>query len=252
MVYMVFGSIAITCCPALALFRTAGMQNLPTKAEVLVLDFDNCLILDPETREGSEDLKKSAWFRVFPYEPGELSQAIDEAYRQIAGGKGDRRDVVRFVLQRCGVLQVDEEEITRYCDSFNTLVQEGILQIGVSQEIRDTLAELNVRRIPLYINSASPAEFVEQSLKALRIFHHFKGIYGTPWTKEGNLRKIIHAEGVDPQQVIFVDDSAIAWNIAQAVGCQFIGIHTKANTAWHNGDTPFLVIRKLSELLEFF
>ena len=105
MVYMVFGSIAITCCPALALFRTAGMQNLPTKAEVLVLDFDNCLILDPETREGSEDLKKSAWFRVFPYEPGELSQAIDEAYRQIAGGKGDRRDVVRFVLQRCGVLR---------------------------------------------------------------------------------------------------------------------------------------------------
>ncbi len=228
------------------------MQNLPTKAEVLVLDFDNSLILDPETREGSEDLKKSVWFKVFPYEPGELTQAIDEAYRQIAGGKGDRRDVVRIVLHRFGDLQVDEEEINRYCDRFNTLVQEGILQIGVTQETRDTLAELNVRRISLYINSASPAESVEQSLKALRIFHYFKGIYGTPWTKEENLRKIIQAEGVDPLQVIFVDDSAIAWNIAQAVGCRFIGIHTKTNTAWHNGDMPFPVIRKLSELLEFF
>lgn len=215
---------------------------------VLVLDFDNCLVLDPHTRVGSEELKKSAWFTVFPYEPAVLSQVIDEANQKNAGGRGDRRDVVRLVLEHFAG-KASDNEITRYCDLFNKEVQARILQIGVSRDTRDTLAQLYELEIPLYINTGTPTVPIEQSLKTLGIFYFFKGVFGRPGNKEENLLRIIANEGVEPDQVIFVDDSAKAWEIAQRVGCRFVGMQTKANTAWHHG-TLFPLIYRLSELLE--
>lgn len=142
---------------------------------VLVLDFDNCLVLDPHTRTGSEELKKSAWLTVFPYEPAVLSQVIDEANQKIAGGRGDRRDVVRIVLEHFAG-KASDNEIARYCDLFNKEAQAKILQIGVSRDTLDTLAQLYELDMPLYINTATPTEAVKESLRALGILYFFKGV----------------------------------------------------------------------------
>lgn len=219
--------------------------------KVAAFDFDNCIVLDENTREGSEELKDHAWFVVFPdYKREILEPVIEEVKQSIVGGKGDRQDIVKRVLE---YFNFPEDkipyEVTRLCELFNASVQEGIKQINISPEVRVALAELS-DRLPLYVNTATPREAVLESLEALKIAKFFKGVYGRPRTKVDNLRQILAVEAIRAEELLFVDDQPSGWKITQEIGCSFVGMHTARNKLWHNHLQPFPIIRSLIELVE--
>lgn len=219
------------------------------KVKVVVLDFDNCIALDEMTCEGSEEIKDHAWFEVFAeYAPDALAPVMDAAKLAIAGGKGDRKDIVRGVLNHFGWPETEiPDEISRRCDRFNVIVQENIKRIRISPSKRDSLAELS-GRLPLYLNTATPREAIIETLETFGLTALFKGVYGRPGTKAGNLQAIIAAERVKPDEVLFVDDQPSAYEVAKEVGCQFVGIRTKRVRLWHEKSQPFPLISSLTEL----
>ncbi|HUW22026.1 MAG TPA: HAD family hydrolase [Candidatus Bathyarchaeia archaeon] len=220
------------------------------KIKVIVLDFDNCIVLDPTTRRGSEEVKDQAWCKVFTeYDPEELEKVIAEAQEQIKGGKGDRRDIVRLVCKHFGIPEEKiPTEIEYRCEAFNAIVQVGILQIGVSPENRQAIKILS-GKMPVYINTATPKEQSLESLAALEL-GGFKDVYGRPGNKVENLKTIIERESIDPSKILYVGDSENDWQAAQAVGCRFIGVQTARNTAWQGKQQEFPVIHSLAEILE--
>lgn len=219
--------------------------------KVVAFNFDNCLVLDYNTREGSEELKDRAWFVVFPdYKRKILEPVIEEVKRSITGGKGDRRDIVKRVLKHFNFPEDKIPcEITRRCEMFNEFVQKGIKQVNISPEVRVALSELS-DHLPLYVNTATPREAVLESLKALKIAKFFKGVYGRPGTKADNLRQILAVEAIQAEELLFVDDQPSGWKIAQEIGCSFVGMHTARNNLWHNHPQPFPIIRSLIELVK--
>lgn len=219
---------------------TLYMQNI----KVVILDFDNTLILDEASGVGSEEKKHDAWYGVFPEIPADtLSTRLDELQRKIVGGKGDRMDIIRALCADVGAPE-DGAEYARRNESFNAKVQEGVLEIGMSTEKREVLRAL-AGRYKLYLNSATLLPALRESLDALGIGDVFIGIYGRPGTKESNLREIIAHAQVNPQDVLCVDDQPKAYEIARAVGCQFIGMRTSA-VQWPE-DGP----RTVGSLMEF-
>lgn len=222
---------------------------------VLVLDADNCIFLNDKTGRGSEEVKDEAWYLVYPeYSREQLDAAMKAAKENLssfAAGKADRQDLVREVCRYFNVPEKQvEDEIVQRCDVFNRVVQKGIREIGISEQTRTVLAEL-ARRMPVYVNTATPLEAVIESLEALGLFSLLKGVYGRPGTKLSNMQDIIELECVDPIEVLFVDDQPTGWAVAQEVGCRFVGIYTARNTAWHETLQPFSIIRSLAELPAF-
>lgn len=220
--------------------------------KVLVLDFDNCLILDQKTRKGSEELKDSAWFEVFPeYDPDVLKSVIEAAKKDFAGGKGDRNDLVISLCHHFGIdeSKIKEESIKRM-NHFDEVVQRGIKEIGIPRKTREFLSDL-LSKIPIYLNTATPTENVLESLKLLGLEKIFKRIYGRPGIKLENMKAILASEPVNPNEVLFVDDQESGHQIAEEVGCKFIGIHTAKNKVWHNSLQPFPIIYSLHELSNF-
>lgn len=225
---------------------------MPTKTKVIVLDMDNCILLDDTTGKGSEELKDEAWFEIYPeYERAALEPALEEAKKIAAGGKGDRKDIVRWLCRHFGVPEdkIPAEIILR-CDNFNNVVQNGIKNLEISERTRKSLALLSLRA-PLYVNTATPRENAQESLEALGLSTFFKEILGRPGTKIGNLRDIISRENIDPNELLFVDDQYGGYLAAEEAGCRFVGIHTAKNKAWHNTPQPFPIIRLLEELNKF-
>lgn len=219
------------------------------KFKVVVLDFDNCLILDPKTRTGSEELKDEAWYAVFAEYPREqLTPVLAQAQREIAGGKGDRRDVVKKVLAHFGHSEQNNNEVDFRCGRFNNIVRQGIMRIGISDDARHALSALSTR-VSMHLNTATPIIPARELLRDLGIEQYFKGVYGRPGTKVDNLRAIISAEEADPNQVLFVDDTEAGAKAAHEVGCQFVGINTARNNAWHGRNTPFPIIHSLLEIV---
>ena len=219
-----------------------------SKIRVLVLDFDNCIILDEKTRTGSEEIKDEAWFNVFPeIERVELEPVLEKIKKEIAGGKGDRRDIA---LRVCNHFNISTAifGIELRCMAFNEFVQNGIKKIGVSERTREAISALS-KKIPLYINSATPASAVMESIKALDFQTYFRGVYGHPETKVENLRNIVELEGIAASELLFVGDQESDLVAAVKVDCQFVGMHTARNKTWHNIPHPFPLIFSLAELI---
>ena len=217
---------------------------------VIVFDFDNCIALNAQTGEGSEEIKDRAWFRVFPepdYDSYDLGCIIEKTKLKIAGGRGDRNDIVAAILEYYGFSE-DRilEEIIRRCEQFDEVVQEGILELGVSLEVRGALEALS-KRATLYINTATPRAPMVKTLEALGLRGFFKGVYGRPGTKVSNLQRIATVEDVPFDQILFVGDMPGDYMAGKAVGCRFIGVRTKRNNAWYV-EQPFPVIGSVAEL----
>ncbi|OHB10903.1 MAG: hypothetical protein A3G05_02165 [Candidatus Zambryskibacteria bacterium RIFCSPLOWO2_12_FULL_45_14] len=217
--------------------------------KVLILDFDNCLILDQKTREGSEELKDKAWFEVFSeYDPDILKSMIETAKKEFVGGKGDRNGLIISLCRRFGIedSKIKEESIKRL-SHFDEIMQRGIKEIGISKEVRDFLSTFS-SKISIYLNTATPVENASRSLDLLGIREFFKGIYGRPGTKLDNMKAILASEPVNPDEILFVDDQEDSRQIAKELGCKFVGIHTARNKVWHENPQPFPIIRSIEEL----
>ena len=219
--------------------------------KAIALDFDNCIALNYETRMGSEEIKDEAWFKIFPeYDRGALEPVLEKVKKEIAGGKGDRKDIVKRVCEHFGISETKiQDEVIKRCDGFNRVVQEGIARLGISPQTAEDLATLS-KKIPLFVNTATPREGALESLDALGVRHYFKEVYGRPGTKINNLKDIISSEAIAPYELLFVDDQESGYNAAREVYCSFVGIHTARNKAWHDVmKLPFPLIFYLRELL---
>lgn len=213
------------------------------KPKVLVLDFDNVIILDPKTRQGSQEVKDGAWISVFPFEKDKLLPILEKAEKEISGGRGDRRDIVRIVLEHFGITATSEL-IEKYCEKFDQVLQEGIMRIGVSSSTRSALKKL-ASQVPLYINTATPTKTIAKSLTSLNIVDLFKQVYGRPGTKVENLQNIIRQEQTTPDKIMFIGDQMSDYLAAYTVGCQFVGMHTAKNK-WEK--EKFQIIYSLEEI----
>lgn len=219
------------------------------RIKVIVLDADNCIFLNEETREGSEEIKDRAWFELFSeYDQKKLNEVIENAKHDIAGGRGDRNDIARRVLEHFGFTtsQVADEVIKR-CELFDVIVQRQIVSIPIRKEVYEVLKKLS-GHFALYLNTATPRDSILKTLDILNL-NIFKGVYGRPGTKVENLRAIINSEAIQPEKMLFVGDMQSDCNAAQDVGCRFVGIHTKRNWPWGEAQS-FPIISSLTELEE--
>lgn len=223
------------------------MRKLP----VIVFDFDNCIALDPRTGEGSEEIKDRAWYAVFPeYNHGALKVILGSAQRAIAGGRGDRKDVASMVLTHFGFKGCVSEEAIARCERFDAVVQEGILALGISPEVKNALRSLS-EKTHLYINTATPREPMVRTLNALGLSPYFKGVYGRPGTKVTNLGRIATMEDALFDRIVFVGDATGDYEAAKIVGCNFIGVRTMRNISWYNPQR-FHTVRSVDEVEALF
>lgn len=223
------------------------MQN---NIHAVIFDFDNVLVLRLDGT-GSEEVKDNAWPQVFGAKWETLKPVFSEIVQRFSGGRGSRFDIAQSALKHLGVPEQEIiPEAERMCRHFNKIVQAGIVEIGVSPEVRGVLEKI-AGRLPLFINSATPTAAMHETLEKLGIAHFFREVYGQEGGKTESIRRAMTAIGtVHPEHVLFVGDSPTDYEAAQTVGCQFIGVATGRN-GWGMGRQSFPVISGVHELEQF-
>lgn len=206
---------------------------------ILIVDCDNTLVLNLETRTGSEELKEEAWYAVFPEWSREtLAPVLGEAIASIRGGvRGNRFDIARMVCQRFGIPDEDRErEVVKRCSRYDEATQAAVSAVGVPESTRQFLSDMRYRRIPVYLATARPRESVVTSLRTLGLLPHFTEIYGYPHGKEEIFKKVALIEGVQPNEVLVVDDQPEVGRLAQSLGCRFALMYTARIAARYQPD----------------
>ena len=207
-----------------------------------VFDFDGVIV------RRSEFFKHDAWSEIFSDYGAPGVEAVHEGVRLYGGGRGgDRFDILRHAFQTLGE---SEDRISTLVDEtaqkYNELVQEKMIEAGVLDEDRAVLERIS-KRVPLYINSATPKQALERTVENLRLRSFIVGVLGRPNTKVENLKYVAEEQGIEPSEILFIGDADTDYKAGQEFGCRFIGLSNDWNM-WKKGEKPFTVISSLNEI----
>lgn len=190
------------------------MLNNPCRYDAIVFDFDGTLI-------DSAHIKTWAFGKLFECYGEDIVREVTAWHRRHEG-------ISRFIKFRywhehlLGKLYTEEIGAS-LSNSFSQLVVDEIVKAPYVAGAMPFL-EKYYQKLPLYIASGTPTSELHQILERRHMRHYFKGIYGSPETKENILRKISIDNKWLPKRILMVGDAISDWESAVAVGTDFFGI----------------------------
>lgn len=202
----------------------------------VVLDFDDTIVM-------SETLKRQLWYDMVD---DKHHQEVSEVYA--SKPFKDRYDLAEYFSEISGVAK--NTLLGQYdaaLDKFFTS-QKGVVN-GVIPFFDHLSGMGNPEEggVGIYINSATPAEFLGKAVEQTGIAHYFRGIYGNPHLKAEHLRRAMADCGATPDETVMIGDSLSDMQGAGDVGCHFIGVDFD-DSGKLNG-TGCLLIRDYGEML---
>lgn len=208
----------------------------------IAFDFDG--VISP----GGELLKLRAWDLLATTENEQFQKELIATRTALVDGKRNRFSVISATLSACGFSAESIPLATeQLAGRYNDIVQKLLFETGIPVSTHETLATLS-SKLPLYINSATPENAVQESCERLGVRKFFKKIFGQPTGKVENLQRILATEHITPHELLFVGDSPIDVGAAHACGCSFIGIANASNN-WSLKES-FSTISSIEELYE--
>ena len=218
--------------------------------KVIALDMDNCILLNPATGTGSEELKAETWKTILPalfpkYTWNFLEQLLNDALKNKKVKNIYRDNIAEFIIEKLGEegIEIGKEKII---SKFNETLSEKILQLSIPKSIFETIEKI-ATKYPIYINTATEPDYGKEILHKLKISQYFKEILGLPYSKKENLEKICTKENVKSNEILFVDDSPKNAELAKKFNYQFIGVKTKKYSDWDY--TKYKLISSLDDLV---
>ncbi len=202
-----------------------------------VFDFDGVLA-------DSNQIKIDSFVETLPENEQKLRRLMKEMYDPAKV----RDEMFAAVLKAQGR---SPEAVARlgalYTKQYGQTVQDAIVRRGARPEAKAVLERLLAAGHTLYINSDTPEDALKQCVEALGLASFFKAVLGRPASKEENLEKIAHAEGVGPDRILFFADGESDLRAARHFGCRFIGLRNEFNH-WTDHE-EFTTVGSIEELV---
>ena len=197
--------------------------------KAVVFDFDGVIV-------DSNRLKRDSFFSLFP-QTRSTAAVIAEVLSHSRGKS--RFEIVREILLCLGKQTNDVERLVLYyAEEYNKKVQRGIAEIGLKEDVSESLAVLSCK-YHLYLNSSTYRPALYETIAKLEISPFFQKIYGGPPPKEDNLKKIMAMENAIGKEIVVVGDSEEDYQSAVAGRCFFIGISNEFN-GWREEGFPMI------------
>lgn len=186
----------------------------------VAFDFDGTLA-------DSNEIKRQAFFDVVgEHDPD--GSVVAEVLDRIR--PGDRYAVsltiARLLRERGRLAPGEDPEFwsQHWADAYTKACETGVSTCPEIPGAAAALAWLNRKRIPRYVNSATPEVPLRRILKLRGMDHLFAGVFGGPTGKVENLKAIVAHAGCESEAVLFVGDGEDDREAAESFGCPFVGV----------------------------
>ncbi|HET7568249.1 MAG TPA: HAD family hydrolase [Gaiellaceae bacterium] len=180
---------------------------------VLALDFDGVVV-------ESVDLKNRAFGELFrDTHPDKVEEVV--AF-QIANVGLSRFEKFPRIYEEILGRPFPEGESERLDAALTALVYDGVATCAFVPGARE-LIERVAGELPVYVASATPEDEVRSLVEARGLAPFVRAAYGSPTRKADSLRRIASEAGCEPEDVLFVGDSASDQRAARESGVRFVG-----------------------------
>ena len=182
---------------------------------LFVFDFDG-VIAD------SIEVKTEAFYEIYKNFGQEIAEKVIE-HHKLNGGMS-RFEKFRHYHKYFLDISIDDKELEKLCSDFSLKVKQGVIdsnEIKGSEEFLHRLTEIGK---VCAVNSATPQEEIEEIVLKRGLAKYFSYIYGSPTSKEENLKNIMSISGNKKEEVIFFGDATADLYAARNLDIDFFGI----------------------------
>jgi phosphoglycolate phosphatase-like HAD superfamily hydrolase len=188
-----------------------------TAVRCIVFDFDGVLV-------DSNRIKRDAYRQVLQHR-GASSELLEACLA--SHPEADRTEIITALLHQLSQSGAapDDAEVARYVGDYGAVC---LAEVSVCPEVTGASATLEAlgADYPLYINSATPEEPLKQIVAVRGWSRRFRGVMGRPYSKSENFARILTAEQIPAEAMLFVGDRQPDRAAAQACGCVFVGVRS--------------------------
>lgn len=175
-----------------------------TDAKLIFWDFDGVI-------KESVDIKTRAFELLFI----EYGQEVTNKVRRHHLENGGMSRFEKFpIYLRWANETVSDETVKRFCDKFNHMVVDGVINAPWVPGAEDYLRQ-NKYEQQFYLVSATPQREMEKILTALDLDKSFARVYGAPVKKSEAIRTTLAEQQVDKNQCLMIGDARADYEAAR-------------------------------------
>ena len=184
------------------------MKNIRT----IFFDFDGVIL-------ESVDVKGWAFGKLFEGYPEHIDEIVAFHY---ANGGMTRFDKFRYIYKSILQNPLSDDEFERLCRDFSNLAYHRVLKCDFVPGALEFVQKY-FNKISFYIISGTPQEEMIRIVKAKGLNPYFKGVYGSPTSKDDWVKQILEENGLDAGEVLFVGDALSDYEAAVKNRLKFVG-----------------------------
>ena len=192
--------------------------------QAIIFDFDSVIV-------ESVDVKTWAFQELFKDEP-EHHEAI-VAYHKANGGIS-RMVKIRHIYASILNRPLRDDVFNDLCLRYSRLVVE---QVKACPYVTGALEFLKAHRdhYDFYVVSGTPQDEIKDIVTVRGLSLYFKGVHGSPKTKDAAVREILAERGITGKQAVIVGDALADFEAARANGAHFVARVAKGDRDIFNG-----------------
>ena len=196
--------------------------------ESIIFDFDGVLA-------ESADVKTDAFVRLFsPYGEEIVKKVVKH---HIENGGISRYKKIEYYYSDYLNTSLSKSELDDIAKKFSEIVLEKIIKVPMVKGVKKFLKN-KYKNIDLYIASGTPQDELEFIVKKRGIEKYFKGIFGTPDTKDYIINRLISKNNYNRKKVLYIGDSLSDYYAAQKTMIKFLGRVPKGIKSMFPNDIP--------------
>jgi phosphoglycolate phosphatase-like HAD superfamily hydrolase len=212
--------------------------------QAIFFDFDGVLAK-------SMDVKTEAFKKMFERYGEEVVKKVVDHH--IKYGGISRYDKIKHYYKHYIGKDITKKELDKAADYFSSIVVDKIIVSDWVKGAKEFL-ENNCDKIDMFVVSGTPQKELELIIEQRNMKNFFKGVYGSPDTKDQIMNRLILERKYQRNKVIFIGDSLSDYEAAEKSKIGFLGISQSDKSIFPEGtkitlDFSEVDLRKLEDVL---
>lgn len=181
--------------------------------KALIMDFDGVVI-------DSNDAKDRAFAELCALYPDHGEAMMAYHFKHVSAS---RMVKIRYYVFELMARPGDQAAVEQMAAQYGGFVKTQVISSADVPGARDFLRDFS-RLMPIYVASTTPEPELKEIIEAKGLTGYFTKVFGDPpHVKSEVIKNVLVAEGLAPEEVLFIGDTTSDWRYAHGAGLPFAG-----------------------------